>query len=171
VNDAILNQLVGRVSILEETLAKIGTKEAAFGNAACLGGNADVGGVMSTASTSFVDLGGSNYTRKTFTKKAAETDLLVIYHLSGFVSTASTADVGIGVQVDAAAATAGDSMRFNVQNTHLAWSGMVAIAGIGSGDRDVELRCRVGDGADTFETNGADYFAYVVWELPASLTF
>lgn len=159
--------------MLEDALGKTAPKEAAFGNARLLGGESGAGGTMSTSSTSFVDLGAGNHTRKTFTKKAADTDLLVVYVVSGFVSTGTAADVTIGVQIDSSD-NADDAFRVNagtIPNVHIAWGGQVAIAGIGSGDRAVELRCRVGDGSDTFETNGSDKFSYLVWEVPASLSF
>lgn len=171
--DPVLAQLVSRVSDLEKLVATIASREASIGNMRCIGGNHGNGQSFNTSSTSFVDLGGSDYTKITVEKVGESTDLLIPFNLTAYSTVASAVDINIGVRIDSTD-YAGDPNRLNanvIDTYHEGWGHFAAIAGIGAGTHDVELRVRIGAGADSFDWNDGDIFSFLVIEVPATLTF
>lgn len=172
----LLAQLVKRVSRLEAESRRSMTFESGIGNARWIGGNQVTLPTWDTEATSYADLGGDDVTRKVFTKRAADTDLVVVWWWDGFrVDATSSGGAGsftteTGIEIDSSDNGA-KPYRWNANSDHRIVSGFTAIAGVGSGSRSVQIRVRNVEAGHSLETNNSGQAGFLVFELPASLSF
>jgi hypothetical protein len=132
----------------------------------------------------YEDWGGTDFTRKSFTKVGSdsETDLLILFAVSGFlIDTGQTGSCVVDVGVEVGAGNDVGTRPFGLSwptavnadgsQMYEHYTNFVAESDVPAGALNIQLRGKIRESDHQFKADLNSGFAFLVIEVPASVTF